>query len=58
MCLKYILPDVQLIICLLLSDPDQMSVAIGLASVAGFLVVAFIIVLSYNVFRRNRTNTR
>ncbi|XP_058262340.1 ectonucleotide pyrophosphatase/phosphodiesterase family member 7-like [Hemibagrus wyckioides] len=39
-------------------EPDQMSVVIGLAAVAGFLVVVFIIVSSYNVFKRNRTNTR
>ncbi|KAB5555670.1 hypothetical protein PHYPO_G00036750 [Pangasianodon hypophthalmus] len=39
-------------------EPDQMSIVIGLGAVAGFLVVVFIIVSSYNIFKRNRTNTR
>ncbi|KAF4084968.1 hypothetical protein AMELA_G00112100 [Ameiurus melas] len=52
------MPDVQLSICLLPAEPNQMSIVIGVAVVVGFLVVVFIIVSSYNVFKRNRTNIR
>ncbi|KAL6475449.1 hypothetical protein MHYP_G00164890 [Metynnis hypsauchen] len=39
-------------------ESRQMSVFIGLAAVAGFLVVVFITVTSYFVYRRNRASKR
>ncbi|XP_060746039.1 ectonucleotide pyrophosphatase/phosphodiesterase family member 7-like isoform X2 [Tachysurus vachellii] len=40
------------------SKADQISVVTGLAAVVGFLVVVFIIVSSYNVFKRKRSDVR
>ncbi|XP_072523764.1 ectonucleotide pyrophosphatase/phosphodiesterase family member 7-like [Salminus brasiliensis] len=40
------------------TSPDHMSLFIGLAAVAGFLVFVFITITSYHVFRRHRSNKR